>query len=149
MLDQSSILLVEDNDSDAHLALTAFRRAKISSPLVRARDGAEALDYLFGCGDYAARNTHNLPLFVLLDLNIPKISGLAVLAKIRADLRTKRLPVIILTSSSEETDREAAYDRYTNSYVVKPLDFDKFVAAMSQINSYWTELNEPPPIYSD
>lgn len=140
------ILLIEDNDVDADLATRAFQRAKIDNPLVRARDGVDALDYLFGSGKYAAREMHDLPVFALLDLKIPKIGGLDVLKTIRADERTRHLPVIILTSSGEEKDRLDAYNRFANSYVVKPLDYDQFVAATLQLSLYWTELNAPPPL---
>jgi two-component system response regulator len=139
------ILLVEDEDLDAELASRAFQRAKVSNALVRARDGMDALDYLFAHGKYAARDVYDLPMFVLLDLNIPKISGLKVLESIRADARTRHLPVIILTSSGEERDRLGAYNRFANSYVIKPLDYDQFVAAAQQLSLYWTELNEPAP----
>jgi two-component system, response regulator len=139
------IFLVEDSDADADLASRAFRRAKITNPLVRARDGVEALDYLFAQGKYAAREVHDLPAFALLDLNLPKMNGLEVLKAIRSDPRTRHLPVIILTSSGEEKDRLGAYDQFANSYVVKPLDYDEFVEATLQLTRYWTELNAPPP----
>ena len=139
------ILLVEDDDDDAELAVRAFQEAKVRHPLVRAHDGVEALDYLFARGKYSTRDAHDLPVFVLLDLNIPKISGLKVLEAIRADERTKRLPVIILSSSGEERDRLGAYDHFANSYIIKPLDYDQFVAATLQLSLYWTELNEPAP----
>jgi two-component system response regulator len=138
-------LLVEDEDADADLASRAFRRAEIANSLVRVRDGLEALDYLFARGKYANRDVHDLPVFVLLDLNLPKVNGLDVLAEIRANPRTKHLPVIILTSSSEEKDRLTAYDRFANSYVIKPIDYDKFVAATLQLSVYWSKLNTPPP----
>jgi two-component system response regulator len=146
MYEQRSIFLVEDDDNDADLAARAFQRAKIQSPLVRARDGVEAIDYLLGIGTYAARDAHNLPFFVILDLNIPKLNGLAVLKAIRSDERIRHLPVIVLTSSAEESDRLAAYDHYANSYIVKPLDYDKFVAATLQLCQYWTQLNAPAPL---
>jgi CheY-like chemotaxis protein len=145
MLRQMTIFLVEDDDVDAELATRAFQRAKIENPLVRARDGLDALDYLFARGRYASRDARDLPAFALLDLNIPKISGLEVLKAIRADERTRHLPVIILTSSGEEKDRLSAYKHFANSYVVKPLDYDQFVAATLQLSLYWTELNAPPP----
>ena len=141
-----TILLVEDDDLDAELASRAFQQAKVTNSLVRVRDGMEALDYVFARGKYAARDVHDLPVFVLLDLNIPKISGLKVLAAIRADARTRHLPVIILTSSGEERDRLGAYNHFANSYVVKPLDYDQFISAMQQLNIYWTELNTPAPV---
>jgi two-component system, response regulator len=139
------ILLVEDDDLDAELASRAFQRAKVTNALVRVRDGMEALDYLFARGKYAARDVHDLPVFVLLDLNIPKISGLEVLKAIREDKSIRHLPVIILTSSGEERDRLGAYKHFANSYVIKPLDYDQFVAAALQLSLYWTELNEPAP----
>ena len=146
MMDQKRmILLVEDNDYDAELASRAFQRAKVKNPLVRVRDGVEALDYLFARGQYAARDAHDQPVFVLLDLNIPKLSGLKVLEAIRKDERTRHLLVIVLTSSGEERDRLAAYHQFANSYVVKPLDYDRFVEAAQQMSLYWTELNAPPP----
>ena len=140
------ILLVEDNDLDAELASRAFQQARVTNALARAHDGIEALDYLFAHGKYAARDVHDLPVFVLLDLNVPKISGLKVLEAIRADARTRHLPVIILTSSGEERDRLGAYNHFANSYVIKPLDYDQFVAAALQLSLYWTELNEPAPL---
>jgi two-component system response regulator len=146
MFQQRAIFLVEDDDNDADLAARAFLRAKITSPLVRVRDGVEALEYLLANGRYATREAHDLPFFVILDLNIPKLNGLAVLKAIRADERTKHLPVIILTSSDEESDRLQAYDHYANSYIVKPLDYDKFVAATQQLCQYWTQLNAPAPL---
>jgi two-component system response regulator len=143
---QRMILLVEDDDDDAELAVRAFQEAKVRNPLVRVHDGVEALDYLFAQDKYSARDAHELPVFVLLDLNIPKISGLKVLEAIRADERTRRLPVIILTSSGEERDRLGAYNQFANSYVIKPLDYDQFIAASEQLSVYWTMLNTPAPV---
>ena len=149
MLDtKRMILLVEDDDADAELASRAFQRAEIKNPLVRARDGLEALDYLFARGMYAARDASDLPVFVLLDLNIPKISGVEVLKAIRADKRTMHLPVIILSSSGEERDRMGAYKHFANSYVIKPLDYDQFVLAAGQLSLYWGQLNAPAPLMS-
>jgi two-component system response regulator len=141
-----AILLVEDEDADADLASRAFRRAGVANPLIRVHDGIEALDYLFGRGKFATRDVHDLPMFILLDLNIPKLSGLEVLEEIRANPGTRHLPVIILTSSGEEKDRLSAYGRFANSYIIKPLDYDKFVAATLQLSLYWTELNAPAPL---
>jgi two-component system, response regulator len=143
---QRLILLVEDDDDDAELAVRAFQEAKVHNPLVRVHDGVEALDYLFARGKYSARDASDLPVFVLLDLNIPKINGLKVLEAIREDERTRRLPVIILTSSGEERDRIGAYDHFANSYVIKPLDYDQFISASEQLSVYWTTLNTPAPI---
>ena len=145
---QRMILLVEDNDVDAELASRAFQRAEIKNPLMRAHDGLEALDYLFARGKYAARDPYDLPVFVLLDLNIPKISGVEVLKAIRANELTKHLPVIILSSSAEERDRMGAYKHFANSYIVKPLDYDQFVLAARQLSLYWTQLNAPAPLIS-
>src|SRR5450631_141921 len=142
------ILLVEDNDVDADLASRAFQRAEIKNPMMRVRDGLDALDYLFARGKYAARDPYDMPAFVLLDLNIPKISGVEVLKAIRADQRTMHLPVIILSSSGEERDRMGAYKHFANSYIIKPLDYDQFVAAARQVSLYWTELNAPAPLMS-
>ena len=143
---QREILLVEDDDADAELALRAFQEAKVLNPLVRVHDGVEALDYLFARGKYSARDAYDLPVFVLLDLNIPKISGLKVLEAIRADKGTRHLPVIVLSSSGEERDRLGAYNHFANSYVVKPLDYDQFISAMQQLSIYWTLLNTPAPV---
>jgi two-component system response regulator len=141
-----TILLVEDDDADADLASRAFQQAKVTNPLVRVHDGLEALDYLFARGKYAARDVHDAPVFILLDLNIPKIAGLKVLEAIRAEECTKYQPVIILTSSDEERDRLGAYKHLANSYVVKPLDYDRFVSTVQQLSVYWTELNTPAPL---
>jgi two-component system, response regulator len=140
-----TILLVEDNDDDAELAVRAFRHGKFNNKLVRARDGLDALDYLLGRGKYVDRDVRDQPALTLLDLNIPKISGLEVLKAIRADERTRHLPVVILTTSNEDKDRLDAYDHFANSYVIKPIDYDKFVAATSHLSHYWTKLNAPPP----
>jgi two-component system, response regulator len=142
------ILLVEDDDADAELASRAFQRANVPNPLVRVRDGLEALDYLFARGKHAARDSHELPAFVLLDLNLPKISGMKVLMAIREDEHTRHLPVIILTSSGEERDRLGAYNHFANSYVIKPIDYNQFVSAAQQLSLYWTELNSPAPLLS-
>jgi two-component system, response regulator len=145
MFQAATIFLIEDNDDDAELTLRAFQRANITNPLVRARDGVDALDYLFGRGKYAGRDVLDLPVVALLDLNIPKINGLEVLKAIRADERTRYLPVVMLTSSNEDKDRLDAYHHFANSYVLKPVDYDQFVAIASHISLYWTRLNAPAP----
>ena len=145
MFEEQTILLVEDNNDDAELTVRAFTRAKVKNPLVRARDGEEALDYLFGRGAYAGRDVRDLPAVTLLDINMPKLSGLDVLKAIRADERTRHLPVVVLTSSNEDIDRLNAYTNFANSYVVKPVDYDQFVTAASQLGLYWMVLNAPPP----
>jgi two-component system response regulator len=145
MIQEQTILLVEDNDDDAELARRAFQRAKITNPLIRVRDGVEALDYLFGRGEHAGRDLSELPAVTLLDLNLPRVNGLEVLKAIRADERTKHLPIVILTSSNEDKDRLGAYDHFANSYVVKPVDYDQFLASARQLGLYWMVLNAPPP----
>lgn len=144
-VEEQTILLVEDNDDDAELTVRALKRANVKNPLVRARDGVEALDFLFGRGKYAARDARDLPAVALLDINMPKISGFEVLKAIRADERTRHLPVVVLTSSNEDKDRLKAYTNFANSYVIKPADYDQFVAAASQLGLYWLVLNTPAP----
>jgi two-component system, response regulator len=139
------ILLVEDNDDDVELTTMAFAKAKITNTLVIARDGVEALEYLFGEGKYAGRDIRDQPVVVLLDLKLPRLGGLEVLKKVRDDERTKRIPVVILTTSNEQQDMLAAGDLHANSYVRKPVDFDSFLTAARQIGLYWTVLNEPMP----
>jgi two-component system response regulator len=139
-----SILLVEDNPDDEALTLRALRKNELIEVNV-VRDGAEALDYLFATGPYAGRDADKLPQVVLLDLNLPKISGLEVLRRIRADERTELLPVVILTSSKEDRDLIEGYRGGANSYVRKPVNFDQFVEAARQLGVYWLSHNEPPP----
>lgn len=139
-----AILLVEDNDYDAELTLMSFKHARISNPVVRVTDGVEALDYLFARGPHTGRDPGDLPAVVLLDLNLPRISGLEVLTAVRAEERTKYLPVVVLTSSDEDKDRLAAYSQYVNSYVRKPVDHPSFAAAAQDLGLYWLVLNEPP-----
>jgi two-component system, response regulator len=139
------ILLVEDNADDEVLTLRALRKNNIKNEVVVARDGAEALDYLFGRGAYEGRDTTVLPQIVLLDLNLPKLDGLQVLKSIRGDDTTKRLPVVILTSSKEEKDLLEGYDLGANSYVRKPVDFTAFAEAVHHLGLYWLVLNESPP----
>jgi two-component system, response regulator len=124
---ERTILLVEDNDDEAKLTAMAFRRSKITNPVVRARDGVEALDYLFARGKYDARDVRDLPRVTLLDLKLPRIHGLEVLKALRADQRTCHLPIVVLTSSNEDKDRLGAYNHNANSYILKPVDYNKFV----------------------
>lgn len=140
-----AILLVEDNPDDEALTLRALHKNNIANEVVVARDGAEALDYLFGTGSFAGRDTSALPQVVLLDLKLPKLSGLEVLSRIRADPRTQLLPVVILTSSQEERDLVDSYGRGANSYVRKPVDFQQFVEAVKNLGLYWLVLNEGVP----
>ena len=139
------ILLVEDNPDDVELTLRALRRNNVENGVEVVRDGAEALDFLFGAGAYANRDASAMPVVVLLDLKMPKIDGLEVLRRLRDDERTKLLPVVILTSSDEEQDIVQGYNLGANSYVRKPVDFDKFCEAVRQLRLYWSLLNEPPP----
>lgn len=140
-----TILLVEDNPDDETLTLRALRKNNIKNDVVVAHDGAEALDYLFGTGQHAGRNVADLPTVALLDLKLPKVDGLEVLRHIRADERTKLLPVVILTSSKEEQDVIKGYQLGANSYVRKPVNFDEFLEAAHRLGLYWLLLNEPLP----
>jgi two-component system response regulator len=144
-MDEKMILLVEDNPDDEALTLRAFKKNNILNPVVVVRDGAEALDLLFRTGQYASRPTEIFPQVVLLDLKLPKVDGLEVLRRIRADARTKLLPVVILTSSDEERDIAKSYSNGANSYIRKPVDFNEFMEAVKQIGVYWLMLNRPPP----
>ena len=139
------ILLIEDNPSDVELTKRALERRHISNTLLVAEDGKEALDYLFAEGAHAGRDVTDLPTLVLLDIRLPKLDGLEVLRRIRADPRTKRLPVVILTSSNEEQDLAAGYDLGANSYIRKPVDFAQFAEAIEYLGLYWLVLNQPPP----
>jgi len=137
-------LLVEDNADDEALTLRALKKSNILNEVVVARDGAEALDYLFAAGAYAGRSTSNMPQVVLLDLKLPKVDGLEVLRRLRSDERTKLLPVVILTSSKEERDIINGYEFGCNSYVRKPVDFVEFAESVRQLGLYWLVLNEQP-----
>jgi DNA-binding response OmpR family regulator len=144
-MDNKIILLVEDNPDDEALTLRALKKNNISNQVIVARDGAEALDYLFGAGQYSGREANLTPQVVLLDLKLPKVEGLEVLRRMRANESTKLLPVVILTSSNEEQDRINGYDSGANSYVRKPVDFNQFIEAVRQLGLYWLILNEQPP----
>jgi len=146
VMENKAILLVEDNADDEALTLRALKKNNIKNEVVVAHDGAEALEYLFGTGKFAGRNTDFIPQVVLLDLKLPKVDGLEVLRRLRADQRTKLLPVVILTSSTEEQDRIKGYDLGANSYVRKPVDFSQFIDAVRQLGLYWLILNEAPPV---
>lgn len=139
------ILLVEDNPSDIGLTRRALEKSRITNVLIVTEDGQEALDFLWGAGSHAGRDASDLPALVLLDLNLPKVTGLEVLRRIRGDARTRRLPVVILTSSKEEQDMAAGYDLGVNSYIRKPVDFNQFAAALEQLGLYWLVINEAPP----
>jgi two-component system response regulator len=144
-MDNKVILMVEDNPNDELLTRRALKKNNIRNGLVVVHDGVEALDYLFGSGAFAGRDLTDLSQIVLLDLKLPKIDGLEVLRRIRADVRTKLLPVVILTSSKEEQDLIRGYGLGANSYIRKPVEFNEFVEAVRQLGLYWLVLNEPPP----
>jgi len=138
------ILLVEDNPNDVELTLHAFKKNNLTNPVHVVRDGAEALEFLFCTGAYAARHIEQRPKIVLLDLKLPKVDGLEVLRQIRGDARTRTLPVVVLTSSREERDIVESYQLGVNSYIVKPVDFKQFTEAIKTLGLYWLLLNQPP-----
>jgi len=140
------ILLVEDNPDDELLAIRALKKNNISNEVVVARDGVEALDYLFGTGAHTGRDMSEMPQIILLDLKLPKIDGFEVLRRLRSDERTKLLPVVVLTSSREEQDLTESYSLGANSYIRKPVNFAQFTEAIRQLGLYWLVLNESPPI---
>jgi len=144
-MDTRTILLVEDNPSDVALTKRALEKSRISNRLVVVEDGEEALQYLFCTGEYSDRDPQDMPTVILLDLNLPKINGIEVLRQIRQNEKTKRLPVVILTSSKEDMDVLACYDYGANSYICKPVDFNQFVEAVGQLGLYWLVINESPP----
>ena len=141
----NEILLVEDNPDDVELTLRAFRKSNVANEVIVARDGAEALEYLFATGQYAGRDPDALPQVVLLDLNLPRVDGLEVLQRVRAHPKTKLLPVVILTSSTEERDLVSGYSLGANSYVRKPVDFEQFADSVKQLGLYWLLLNQRAP----
>ena len=141
---EKMILLVEDNADDEELTLRALRKAKIANEVVVTHDGGEALDFLFGTGAHADRDTSHMPAVVLLDLKLPKLNGIDVLNRMRADPRTRLLPVVVLTSSSQDEDMLNSYESGANSYVRKPVDFSAFASAVTQLGMYWMLLNEMP-----
>lgn len=136
------ILLIEDNPSDAELAIRALSKQNISNKLVHVKNGAEALDFIFGTGEYEGRDIHNKPKVILLDLKMPKVNGLEVLQKLKADKNTKTIPIVVLTSSKEDADIKACYELGVNSYIVKPVAFNDFVKAVSDLGLYWLLLNQ-------
>ncbi len=142
--DAVDILLVEDNPNDLELALRALKKHNLANNVIVARDGAEALDFIFGTGSYADRQIEKIPKVVLLDLKLPKVDGLEVLRRIKVDERTKTIPVVVLTSSQEERDVVDSYRLGVNSYIVKPVDFDQFIDSVSKLGLYWLVCNKPP-----
>jgi CheY-like chemotaxis protein len=144
MTGSRTILLVEDNPQDEKLVLRSLRKVNLANQVQVARDGQQALDYLFCEGEFAGRSTEDLPTVVLLDINLPRVNGLEVLERLRADARTRFLPVVILTSSDEDQDRLQSYRHLANSYVRKPLEFAEFAEAVARLGVYWLAMNIPP-----
>ncbi len=143
-VDEVEILLVEDSPRDAELTIRALKERKLANKLFHAKDGAEALDFIFGAGKFSKRGADKQPKVILLDLKLPKVDGLEVLRRIKDDEMTKMIPVIVLTSSTEEKDVVTSYKLGVNSYITKPVDFDKFADAVAQLGLYWLLLNRPP-----
>jgi two-component system response regulator len=141
---QIEILLIEDNLNDAELTIRALSKHKIANHIIHLKDGAEALDFLFGVGKYNGRDTDNKPKVILLDLKMPKVNGIEVLERIKADATTKTIPVVVLTSSKEHPDIEKCYRLGVNSYIVKPVDFENFSKAVTELGLYWLLLNQAP-----
>lgn len=142
--DEVEILLVEDSTSDAELTIRALKKKNLANKLIHLKNGAEALDFIFGRGQYSERSVLKVPKVILLDLKMPKVNGLEVLAQIRADENTRTIPVVVLTSSKEDPDIDACYRLGVNSYIVKPVDFDNFMRAVSELGFYWLLLNQVP-----
>ena len=143
-MDEIDILLVEDNPTDAELTMRALKRKNLVNKLVWVKDGAEALDLIFAKGEYSHRNVEEFPRLILLDLRMPKVDGLEVLQNIKADERTRKIPVVVLTSSKEDRDIVESYKLGVNSYVSKPVEFDEFIDAVSTLGFYWMLINNPP-----
>ncbi len=143
-IEDVEILLVEDNPTDAELATMALKEGNLANKLVWVKDGAEALDFLFATGAYAGRAIENGPKVVLLDLRLPKVDGLEVLRRLKGDARTKRIPIVVVTSSKEDRDVVASYDLGVNSYISKPIEFDEFAKVISNLGFYWLLINRPP-----
>ena len=139
---QVELLLVEDNEDEAYMAIRELKKNNLANNLLHVKDGEEALEYIFGTGKYDGRNIDNVPKLILLDLKMPKVNGIEVLKKIRRDEKTKKIPVVVLTSSQEGKDITEAYDLGVNSYIVKPIDFEKFSNSIREIGLYWLVLNK-------
>jgi two-component system response regulator len=144
MKQEIEVLLVEDNESDAEMTIRALRKNNLANRLLHVKDGAEALDFLFCEGEYSGRRIEHIPKVILLDLKMPKINGKEVLQKIKSDDRTKKIPVVVLTSSKEDPDIQECYNLGVNGYVVKPVEFDEFHKAISELGLYWMIVNQPP-----
>ncbi|HEV7229823.1 MAG TPA: response regulator [Bacteroidia bacterium] len=136
------ILLIEDSPDDAALAIRALKKQNLANKLVHLKNGAEAIDFLFGEGEFKDRNLENVPKVILLDLKMPKVNGMEVLAKVKSDARTKCIPIVVLTSSAEDPDIKKCYELGANSYIVKPVDFDNFSKAVTELGFYWMLLNK-------
>lgn len=143
-ISEVEILLVEDNPNDAELGLRALKKHNLTNSIHLVKDGAEALDFIFGTGAYVGRKIGNKPKVIFLDLKLPKVDGLEVLRKVKSDERTRTIPIVVLTSSHEERDLVESYKLGVNSYIVKPVDFDKFIQAVAQLGMYWMLLNKQP-----
>ena len=141
---QIDILLVEDNEDDIELALRAFRKSEIGDRIHVARDGVEALNYLFGAGEFAGRPIEDVPRLILLDLKLPRVDGMGVLRRIKTDPRTRSIPTVVMTSSGEQSDMVESYDLGVNSYIVKPVDFERFQEVARELGCYWLTLNKRP-----
>ena len=144
MENEIEILLVEDNMGDAEMTIRALKKNNLANKLIHLKDGAEALDFIFAEGNYSMRKVENIPKVILLDLKMPKVNGIQVLQKIKSDDRTKKIPVVVLTSSKEDPDIQECYNLGVNSYVVKPVQFEQFVKAVSELGFYWMILNQQP-----
>jgi two-component system response regulator len=143
-INEVEILLVEDNPNDVELTLRALKKRNLANKVHVVKDGAEALEFIFGTGTYAERDINQMPKVILLDLKLPKVDGLEVLRKVKSDERTKVIPVVVLTSSKEESDLVESYRLGANSYITKPVDFDKFAQTVSEMGLYWLLVNQPP-----
>ncbi len=143
-INEVEILVVEDNPCDAELTIKALKKRNLANKLFHVKDGEEAVDFIFGRGQYSLRNTENKPKVILLDLKLPKVNGLEVLKILKSDDRTKNIPIVVLTSSKEERDIVGSYKLGVNSYIPKPVDFDKFVDSVSELGLYWLLLNRMP-----
>lgn len=144
MKQEIEVLLIEDNASDAEMTIRALKKNNLVNKLLHLKDGAEALDFIFAEGEYSGRQVENIPKVILLDLKMPKVSGIEVLRRIKTDKRTRKIPVVVLTSSKEDPDIQACYALGVNSYVVKPVDFNEFQKAISDLGLYWMIINQPP-----
>ncbi len=143
-IENVDILLVEDNPTDAELAMLALKERNLANKLMWVKDGAEALDFIFATGAYSSRHIENYPRVILLDLRLPKVSGLEVLRRLKADERTRRIPVVVVTSSKEDRDVMESYDHGVNSYINKPVEFNEFAKVVSELGYYWLFINRPP-----